>query len=128
MDDILIFLNGCIGDDTTLQHIFVLFQQATCMMINERKSTITAVGCTHHESIYASHRFPFTSLNLADGIKYLGYRLKPLGCRIAEWTWLIAKVEKILQVWYHKYLSRAGRLILIKAVIEATPVYWMNLA
>jgi len=37
-------------------------------------------------------------------------------------------VEKRLQVWYHKYLSRAGRLILIKAVIEATPVYWMTLA
>eukprot|EP00253_Pinus_taeda_P033090 PITA_33090 len=107
VDDILIFLNGCIGDTTTLQNIFALFQQATGMMINESKSTITAVGCSQHESTYASHRFPFISLNLADGIKYLGYRLKPLGYRIADWTWLITKVEKRLQVWYHRYLSRA---------------------
>lgn len=128
VDDILIFLNGSIGDTTTLQNIFTLFQQATGMMINDSKSTITTIGCTQHEITYTSQRFPFTVLDLAKGIKYMGFRLKPLGYRIADWTWLIAKVEKRLQVWYHKYLSRAGRLILIKAVIEATPVYWMTLA
>jgi len=84
VDDILIFLNGSIGDATTLQQLFLLFQQATGMKINDSKSTITAVGCTHHESTYASQCFPFTSLNLANGIKYLGYRLKPLGYKIAD--------------------------------------------
>eukprot|EP00253_Pinus_taeda_P030816 PITA_30816 len=128
VDDILIFLNGCIGDTASLQHIFALFQQATGMQINESKSTITAVGCSQQESAYASCRYPFISLSLADDIKYLGYRLKPLGYRIADWTWLIAKVEKRLLVWYHGYLTRVGRLTLIKAVIEATPVYWMTLA
>jgi len=128
VDDILIFLNGSIGDTTTLQNLFMLFQQATGMMINDSKSTITTVGCTQHEFTFATQRFPFISLILTEGIKYLGFRLKPLGYRIVEWTWFIAKVEKRLQVWYHKYLSRAGRLILIKAVIEATPVYWMTLA
>eukprot|EP00253_Pinus_taeda_P029159 PITA_29159 len=127
VDDILIFLNGSIGDTTTLQNAMLLFQQATGMKINEHKSSITSVGCSIHESVYASQRFPFVSLSLADGIKYLGFRLKPNGYRIADWLWLIAKVEKRLQVWYHRYLSRAGRLILIKAVIEATPVYWMAL-
>eukprot|EP00253_Pinus_taeda_P025252 PITA_25252 len=74
VDDILIFLNGSIGDTTALHGSILLFQQAT------------------------------------------------------DWVWLITKVEKRLQVWYHRYLSRAGRLILIKFVIEATPVYWMALA
>eukprot|EP00253_Pinus_taeda_P027341 PITA_27341 len=127
VDDILIFLNGSIGDTTTLQNSMLLFQQATGMRINEQKSTITTIGCSIHETAYASQRFPFNSLPLADGIKYLGFRLKPNGYRIADWLWLIAKVEKRLQVWYHRYLSRAGRLILVKAVIEATPVYWMAL-
>lgn len=128
VDDILIFLNGGIGDVTALHNNFLLFQQATGMMVNDSKSTITTVGCSRHEVAYATHRFPFTSSTLADGIKYLGYRLKPLGYKIADWTWLIAKVEKRLQIWYHKFLSRASRLILIKTVIEATPVYWMTLA
>eukprot|EP00253_Pinus_taeda_P025399 PITA_25399 len=122
VDDILIFLNGSIGDTTTLQNAMLLFQQATGMKINEQKSSITSVGCSVHESVFATQRFPFNSLSLADGIKYLGFRLKPNGYRIADWLWLIAKVEKRLQVWYHRYLSRAGKLILIKAVIEATPL------
>ena len=98
------------------------------MKINDNKSTITTVGCSIHETAFAIQRFPFNSLNLSDGIKYLGFRLKPLGYRISDWTWLIAKVQKRLLVWYHKYLSRARRLVFIKVVIEATPVYWMALA
>lgn len=31
-------------------------------------------------------------------------------------------------MWYNRYLTRAGRLTLIKAMLEATPVYWMSLA
>jgi len=127
VDDILIFLNGSIGDSTTFHNSVLLFQKATGMRINEKKYTITTVGCSIHETVFSTQRFPFSTLTLADGIKYLGFRLKPNGYRIADWLWLIAKVEKRLQVWYHRYLSRAGRLILIKAVIEATPVYWMAL-
>lgn len=37
-------------------------------------------------------------------------------------------MEKWLNIWYHKYFSRVGRLILIKAMLEATPVYLMSLA
>lgn len=128
VDDILIFLNGNVGDSTALHGSILLFQQATGMLINNNKSTITMVGCSIHESAFATQRFPFTYLNLADGIKYLGFRLKPSGYKIADWVWLITKVEKRLQVWYHRYLSRAGRLVLIKSVIEATPVYWMTLS
>eukprot|EP00253_Pinus_taeda_P002467 PITA_02467 len=127
VDDVLIFLNGSIGDTTTLQNAMHLFQQAIGMKVNVQKSTITTVGCTTHELAFASQRFPFISLSLTDGIKYLGFRLKPNGYKIADWLWLITKVERRLQVWYHRYLSRAGRLILIKAVIEATPIYWMAL-
>eukprot|EP00253_Pinus_taeda_P035221 PITA_35221 len=128
VDDILIFLNGSVGDSTTLHNSIHLFQQATGMLINNNKSTITIFGCSVHESTFATQRFPFTYLELVDGIKYLGFRLKPSGYKIADWIWLITKVEKRLQVWYHRYLSRAGRLILIKSVIEATLVYWMALA
>lgn len=128
VDDVLIFLNGSMGDSMVLQNIFKLFQQATGTIVNEGKSIITTIGCSQHETIYATHCFPFTPLHLEHGIKYLGFQLKPLGYRIADWTWLIAKVEKRLKICYHKYLSCDGRLVLIKVVIEATPVFWMTLA
>lgn len=58
----------------------------------------------------------------------MGYKLKPLRYIIADWVWLIAKLEKRLNIWYLKYLSNAGCLTLIKSALEATPVYWMSLA
>lgn len=98
------------------------------MIINDSKSTLTAFGCTQHEIVFTTQCFPFTLHKLKYGLKYLGFRLKPFGYKIVDWTWLIAKVEKHLHVWYHKYLSRAGRLVLINTVIEVTPVFWMTLA
>ena len=38
------------------------------------------------------------------------------------------KLEKQLKTWSHKWLSRAGRLVLVKYVLEAIPVYWMLLS
>jgi hypothetical protein len=38
------------------------------------------------------------------------------------------KVEKRLNNWSFRWLSRAGRLTLTKYVLEAIPVYWMSLA
>jgi hypothetical protein len=42
--------------------------------------------------------------------------------------WLIEKLEKRLKIWSHKRLPRAGRLVLIKLVLEEISVYWMSLS
>eukprot|EP00253_Pinus_taeda_P023181 PITA_23181 len=128
VDDILIFLNGSVRDLTSLNEILNLFCRATGMEINREKSTISLSACTIQESQIASQNFPFQATDLMGGLKYLGFRLKPDGYKIANWTWLITKVEKRINCWCHKFLSRAGTLILIKSVLEATPVYWMSLA
>lgn len=98
------------------------------MVTNATKSKITSIGCSPHETHFVLHRFPHTLLHMEDGLRYLGYRLKPLGYKIIDWIWLITKMEKRLNIWYHKYLLRVGRLLLIKAILEATPVYLMSLA
>jgi hypothetical protein len=37
--------------------------------------------------------------------------------------WLIRRIERKISSWYNKWLSIAGRLTLVKLVLEATPVY-----
>lgn len=128
VDDVLIFLNGGIGDLTAIQHSINLFQNSIGMAINNSNSTLTISNFSPHEIQFALQRFLFTLLQLEEGLQYLGYKLKPLGYKIVYWTWLISKLQRRLNIWYHKYLSRARRLVLIKAVLEATPVYWMSLA
>jgi hypothetical protein len=75
---------------------------------------------------YFAALLPFHVMNLDEGMKYLGFYLKPNNHRKADWLWLIAKLEKWLQVWSHKWLSQAGRLVLIKSMLEAIPIYWMS--
>jgi hypothetical protein len=59
---------------------------------------------------YITSKLPFQVLELDVGLKYLGFQLKPNDYRKTDWMWLIAKLEKRLKVWSHKWLSRAGRL------------------
>lgn len=91
-------------------------------------STITCAHTSVQETQTGLQAFPYLVHPLDRGLKYLGFNLKPTCQRIADWVWLVAKLEKRLTGWSLRYLSRAGRLVLIKYVLEATPVFWMALA
>lgn len=97
------------------------------MEINEEKSSINWANLSVEVYRFLQGFFRFPCRTLDDDVKYLGFFLKPNGYRNCDWTWLLRKIEKVLMVWSHKWLSRAGRLVLVKAVLEAMPVYWMAL-
>jgi hypothetical protein len=128
VDDILIFCDGSRRDTENICDGLTLFKQAMGMLINEHKSSITLASLDGGESLFITSRLPFQVFDLDEGLKYLGFQLKPNDYRKTDWLWLIAKLEKILKVWSHRWLSRAGRLVLVKAVLEAIPVYWMSLS
>lgn len=127
-DDILIFINGSLGDITAFNSSFRSFFFSIGMECNHIKSTIYPTSFSPNEIHSALQHCPFTSLHFEESLKYLGFRLKPANYKIVDWVWLVAKIERRLNIWHHRWLSRAGRLIIIKSVLEATPVYWMSLA
>lgn len=53
VDDVLLFLNGSIGNLTIMKNTFALFQTTTGMAINNNKSTLTEAGCCPYEIHYA---------------------------------------------------------------------------
>jgi hypothetical protein len=61
---------------------------------------------------------------LEEGFKYLSFRLKPNKYGSADWIWLLTKVEKRINCGAIRWISRGNRLVLIKSIIEAIPVYW----
>lgn len=97
------------------------------MSTNQQKSTITCCECTDIELTHSHNIFPFILLHLEDGIKYLDFQLKHNDYQKEDCMWLVAKIENKIKSWCHKWLSRAGRLVLIKSVIEATLMFWTSL-
>jgi hypothetical protein len=67
-------------------------------------------------------------VDLQNGLKYLGFIIKPGDYRKEDWAWLTAKFKKRSYVWCFRWISRGGRLKLKKSVLEAIPVYWISLA
>ena len=72
--------------------------------------------------------FPFELKLLDEGLNCLGFNLKPNHYKMENWNWMPKKIEKRIDVWCHRWLSKAERLVLIKLVMEAIPVYWISLA
>lgn len=64
---------------------------------------------------------------IKDGFTYLGYHLKPLGYCSRDWSWLIERFFNKIARWEMRFLSLAGRFILVQAVLSQLAVYWAHL-
>ena len=113
------------GSDQFLSILYEIlkdYTRATGMMINEEKSSFYYSRLEEAELISLQHIFSYFVYEINSGMKYLGFYLKPCRYLLKDWDWLIAKAEKCIKLWRHRWLSR-GKLILIKSVLEALPVF-----
>jgi len=125
VDDVLLFGMKCAGEWQKYHEIFKEFCEATGMEINLNKSCFLSMEEVMDQDILTL--FPINHKCIDEGIKYLGFQLKPNGYNKSDWLWLIERVENKIGLWCYRWLSLGGRLILIKSVLEGIPVYWMTL-
>ena len=128
VDDVLMFGSGSVREAGRLQEILSLFSKATGMEVNELKSTLSTNLLGEEERMAYTRAFPYSHHLLEDGLKYLGFKLKPNDYQKQDWKWLLEKLEKRIHSWSHKWLSQADQMVLLKSVLEAIPVYWMSLS
>lgn len=127
VDDILLFTNGSLNEIKELKNILDLFMKATGMQVNHRKSQLIMEGFNRHEKSLIISILPFDVNNMENPFKYLGLWLKPNVYKKQDWNWLVAKIEAKITHWSYKWLSRAGRLTLVKSVLQAMSVFWAAL-
>eukprot|EP00253_Pinus_taeda_P008825 PITA_08825 len=127
VDDILIFSNGSHEELKEYKNAIDLFMKATGMQLNCGKSQACVAGYNRRDYINLANLFPFQIHPLSSPFKYLGFWLKPDTYKKEDWSWLIAKIEARISHWSFRWLSRAGRLTLLKSVLMAIPVYWAAL-
>lgn len=126
VDDVLMYGSSSEREAGRLREILSLFSKATGMEVNENKATLSTNLLGDQERHAYSRAFPYSHHLLEDGLKYLGLNLKPNDYQKHDWKWLLEKLEKRIFSWSHKWLSRAGWLVLVKSVLEAILVYWMS--
>ena len=103
--------------------VLCCFCKASGMLINEDKFSLLHAGLDDYELNKLQDVFSFPLANYETGLKYLGFYLKPCRYFIKDWDWLVAKVEKWIKNWSYRWLSKGGKLILVKSVLEAIPIY-----
>ena len=107
-----------------LRLILSWFEIVSGLKINFGKSELVLVG------VVPNFEMLVDALGCKQGLlpmKFLGF---PLGAKWkdrAVWIPIIEKVEKRLVGWKRLYLSKGGRLILIKSTLSNLPTYLLSL-
>ena len=123
VDDIVMVSDGSEQSLSTLYDILQTFCKSSGMMINEDKSTLLHSKLDDAELITVQNIFCCTADKIEFGLKYLGFFLKPCRYYNKDWDWLVVKVEKRIKNWSFRWLSKGGKLIFVKSVLEAIPMY-----
>ena len=124
-DDSLLFCRSNLAQWCNLLAILQSYEEASGQKMNTNKTSIffsknTRVGDKEIISEFAG--IPVTSRY----DKYLGLPALVGRSRMKAFKNILERVRKRLQDWKLRFLSQAGKEILLKAVIQAIPSFCMN--
>jgi len=104
--------------------IFLWFEAASGLRINLGKSEVVPIGAVEDVDRLAHllgcrvASFPLTYLGLPLGASYKS---------VSIWNGVIEKMERRLAGWKRMFLSKGGRLTLLKSMLSNLPTYLLSL-
>jgi hypothetical protein len=123
-DDTLVFCNADVVQLESLRRVFTWFEVVSGLEVNLQKSKMVSVGDVHNlEDLVAVLGCKSAALPMI----YLGL---PLGAKFNSkliWNPIIEKLERRLRGWKRLYLSKGGKLTLIKSTLSNLPTYFLSL-
>ena len=102
-----------------------VFSDFSGLKLNRAKSSFIGFGLSLEELMGCSLILATPTGTLP--IRYLGLPLVDRRLRTHDWQPVLKKVETHLAGWRALLLSRGGRLVLLKAVLAAIPIYCMSI-
>ena len=95
------------------------------LSINYSKSSVILIKC---KGAWATELAKILRCRVVKlPVTYLDISLRANPRKMATWKPIIERTEKRLAVWKAKTLSRVGRLVLIKAVLNNLPIFYLGL-
>ncbi|XP_062175976.1 uncharacterized protein LOC133881026 [Alnus glutinosa] len=124
-DDSLLFCRANSDEWGNLMKVLEAYEAASGQKINIEKSSIffsSNTGAEFRALISAAGFAPSSCFE-----KYLGLPILVGRSKMRSFEGILSRVRKKVDGWKEKFLSQAGKEILIKAVVQAIPMYSMNI-
>nr|XP_025635827.1 uncharacterized protein LOC112729904 [Arachis hypogaea]XP_025636565.1 uncharacterized protein LOC112730719 [Arachis hypogaea] len=124
-DDTVLF---CPPEEETIKNykrLLRCFELMSGLSINFDKSSLIPINC--NELWVRSMCRVLGCKEATLPVKYLGISLEANPKLVKTWKPIIDKVEEKLSLWKAKVLNKAGKLVLIKSVLNSLSVYYLSL-
>ena len=123
-DDSLIMCEASLSQIEVLRSVLIWFEAVSGLRVNMSKSALVPVGeIPSLGELAASLGCEVLQLP----ISYLGLPLGAPHNSLTVWNPVFEKMERRLAGWRRSYLSKGGRLTLLRSVLSSLPTYFMSL-
>ena len=124
VDDIIFFCDASREQILFIRLVLTCFQAFTGLKVNVGKSEIVPIREVRNiQSLANILQCKVGSLPMI----YLGMPLGSLHKTTSIWNPILEKMEKKLSGWKRLYLSKGGRLTLLKSTLSSLPTYYLSL-
>lgn len=124
VDDTLFFLKPIEAQVKALRCILLLFESVSRLKMNLQNSKMITVGKVNNMAGLTG-LFDCQVVNLP--VKYLGLPLRERFKAKAMWEPVVERIQKRLSSWKEKFLSKGGKLVIIKSIISSMPLYFLSM-
>ena len=124
-DDCLLFCRSTLDECEEIQELLALYESASRQTVNKDKTTLFFSRNTD-EDIKETIKLSLGVLAIQHYEKYLGLPSFVGRNKKACFTQIKERIWSRMQGWKEKLLSQAGKEVMIKAVIQSIPAYFMS--
>ena len=122
-DDTLVFCEPSIDQVSYLSWLLMWFEAMSGLKVNLDKSEIIVVGRVENVEELALE----FSCKVSQLPSYLGLSLGARFKEVATWDGVEERLRKRLSLWKRQYISKGGRMTLIRSTLSNMPIYCMSL-
>ncbi|XP_077232361.1 uncharacterized protein LOC143869152 [Tasmannia lanceolata] len=123
-DDVMLFADASVANAIKIKECLDRFKNCTGLEANFNKSEIIFAGCNHRLKGHIRRVLQMNEGALP--MKYLGLPLTSGRLTNGDCIPLISKIRGRIASWTNRFLSKAGRVELIKSVLNSFSVYWSS--